>query len=89
MPSAVSNLTVDYNNSTSVWLSWQRPKGDLDAVTTTFSTNGVRRWDTTLPPNVTEITVDQLTPGSAYKVTVMSKSGELKNQSEITITTGE
>ncbi|XP_026217462.1 receptor-type tyrosine-protein phosphatase beta isoform X2 [Anabas testudineus] len=86
VPSAVSNLTVDYNR-TSVWLSWQRPEGDLDAVTITLSTNGMSLWETTLPPNVTEVTVDQLTPGSAYQVTVMSKSGELKNQSKITVRT--
>lgn len=88
-PCAVSNLTVHYNNGTSLWLSWQQPKGDLDAVTIAVSTNGVSHWNTTLPPNVTEVTVDQLTPGSAYQIAVVSKSGKLKNQSEITVRTGE
>ncbi|XP_029018669.1 receptor-type tyrosine-protein phosphatase beta [Betta splendens] len=86
-PSAVSNLTVNHYNSTSVWLSWQRPKGDLDAITVTLSTNGVNSWETTLSWNVTEAWVDQLTPGLAYQIVVLSKSGGLKNQSELTFRT--
>lgn len=42
-----------------------------------------------LPPNTTEVTIDQLTPGSAYQVVVTSRSGELTNQSEVTARTGE
>lgn len=87
-PSAVYNLTTNYYNSTSVWLSWERPEGDLDTVTVTLSINGTSHRETTLPPNVTDVTVDQLIPGSAYQVVVMSKSGELRNQSELTVRTG-
>ena len=43
----------------------------------------------TLPPNTTEVTIDQLTPGSAHQVVVTSRSGELTNQSEVTVRTGE
>uniref|UniRef100_A0A8C9ZEK3 protein-tyrosine-phosphatase n=1 Tax=Sander lucioperca TaxID=283035 RepID=A0A8C9ZEK3_SANLU len=86
-PAAVSNLTADYNNSTSLLLSWQRPAGDLDALFATVSSNGTSRWETTLPPDAMEVAVDQLTPGSAYRVAVTSRSGKLTSQSEITVRT--
>ncbi|GAA6227007.1 receptor-type tyrosine-protein phosphatase beta-like [Lates japonicus] len=87
VPSPVSNLTADSSNSTSLLLSWQRPKGDLDALTITLSTNGTSRWETTLAPDATEAAIDQLTPGSPYQVSVTSRSGKLTSQSEITVST--
>uniref|UniRef100_A0A3B4UK47 protein-tyrosine-phosphatase n=1 Tax=Seriola dumerili TaxID=41447 RepID=A0A3B4UK47_SERDU len=88
VPSAVSNLTTDFSNSTSLLLSWQRPKGDLDAlIVTLFSTNGTSRWETTLPSDATEVAIHQLTPGSTYQVAVTSRSGELTSQSESTVST--
>lgn len=89
VPSAVFNLTTNYENSTTLLLSWQKPKGDLDALIVTLTYNGTRLWETTLPGNVTEVTIHQLTPGSAYQLTVTSRSGRLTNQSEITVRTGE
>ncbi|KAM7378583.1 hypothetical protein PAMA_013473 [Pampus argenteus] len=87
VPSAVSNLTTDYNNSTSLWLSWQQPEGDMDELIVTLSSNDSRRWEKTIPRDATQVAVDQLTPGSAYQVTVMSRSGGLTNQSETTART--
>ncbi|XP_035536285.1 receptor-type tyrosine-protein phosphatase beta-like [Morone saxatilis] len=87
VPSAASNLTAGYNNGTSLSLSWKQPEGDLDALVVTLSTNGTSRWEATLPPDATEVAVEQLTPGSAYQVTVTSRSGKLTNQSAITIRT--
>uniref|UniRef100_A0A3P8P794 protein-tyrosine-phosphatase n=1 Tax=Astatotilapia calliptera TaxID=8154 RepID=A0A3P8P794_ASTCA len=87
VPSAVFNLTTNYENSTTLLLSWQKPKGDLDALIVTLTYNGTRLWETTLPGNVTEVTIHQLTPGSAYQLTVTSRSGRLTNQSEITVRT--
>ncbi|XP_056223519.1 receptor-type tyrosine-protein phosphatase beta-like [Seriola aureovittata] len=88
VPSAVSNLTTDLSNSTSLLLSWQRPKGDLDElIVTLFSTNGTSRWETTLPSDATEVAIHQLTPGSTYQVAVTSRSGELTSQSESTVST--
>lgn len=89
VPAAVSNFTAAHSNSTSFSLSWQQPEGDLDALVVSLPTNGTSRWETTLPPDATEVAVDQLTPGSAYQVVVTSRSGELTNQSEITVRTGE
>uniref|UniRef100_A0AAQ5WXJ3 protein-tyrosine-phosphatase n=1 Tax=Amphiprion ocellaris TaxID=80972 RepID=A0AAQ5WXJ3_AMPOC len=67
-PSAVSNVTVDDSNATSLRLSWQRPDGDLDALVVAVSSNQTRVWEMILPPNATEVAVRQLTPGSAYRV---------------------
>ncbi|KAL7370550.1 hypothetical protein ABVT39_003709 [Epinephelus coioides] len=86
-PAAVSNLTVDHNDSTSVLLSWQQPEGDLDVLIATVLTNGTSRGETMLPPDATEVTIDQLTPGSAYQVVVTSMSGKLTSQSEMTVRT--
>ncbi|KAK1906415.1 Receptor-type tyrosine-protein phosphatase beta [Dissostichus eleginoides] len=91
VPAAVSNLTADHND-TSFLLSWLQPEGDLDAlfvvVVAGLSTNETSRWEMTLLPNDTEVVVDQLTPGSAYQVTVTTISGELTSQSELTVRTG-
>ncbi|XP_029901748.1 receptor-type tyrosine-protein phosphatase beta-like isoform X2 [Myripristis murdjan] len=90
-PSAVTNLTVDTDNSVNgsrLWLSWRRPDGDLDAVTVAVvSSDGTARREKSLPPDATEAEFDQLTPGSAYQVTVTSWSGELTGQSEVTART--
>ncbi|XP_028426103.1 receptor-type tyrosine-protein phosphatase beta isoform X2 [Perca flavescens] len=89
-PAPVSNLAVAYSDSTSLLLSWQRPAGDLDALVAAVVgvlTNGTSRWETTLPPDTTRVAVDQLTPGSAYRVAVTSRSGKLTSQSEITVRT--
>lgn len=88
VPAAASNVTAD-GNGTSLLLSWQQPEGDLDALAVTLLTNGTSQWETTLPPDATEVAVDQLTPGSAYQVVMTSKSGNLTNKSETTIRTGE
>lgn len=89
VPSAVSDITSDDNVSMSDQLhfSWQQPEGDLDALIVTVSFNGTKVWETTLPPDATQVTSDHLTPGSAYQVVVISKSGGLTNQSEITVRT--
>ncbi|XP_041819608.1 receptor-type tyrosine-protein phosphatase beta [Chelmon rostratus] len=85
-PAAASNLTGDCN-STNLSLSWQQPEGDLDELLIALSTNGTSRWEMTLPPDATEVAVDQMTPGSTYQVVVTSRSGQLTNQSEITVRT--
>lgn len=89
MPSAVSNITAVSINSTSLWLSWQQPKGDVDELIVLVSSSSANIWEKTLHPNAVAVSVDQLTPGSAYQVVVKSRSGSLTNQSEIRITKGE
>ncbi|XP_020781984.1 receptor-type tyrosine-protein phosphatase beta isoform X1 [Boleophthalmus pectinirostris] len=86
VPAAVSNITLDDRNSTSLLLSWQQPEGDLDALIITFFTSDTRVWETHLPPNATQVNIHNLTPGSSYKITVVSTSQGLSNQSEISLT---
>ncbi|XP_028255677.1 receptor-type tyrosine-protein phosphatase beta [Parambassis ranga] len=86
-PSAASNITTDYNNGTSLRLSWQQPEGDFDALIITVSSNGSSLWETSLPQNTTEVAVHQLTPGLAYQVAVTSRRGRLTNRSEISVRT--
>ncbi|MEQ2172241.1 hypothetical protein GOODEAATRI_019088, partial [Goodea atripinnis] len=85
-PSAVSNITSE-NNGTSLRLSWQQPEGHVDAFIVTFSNNNTFLQITTQSGDATEVEAHQLTPGSAYQVEVMSVSGTLTNQSEITVRT--
>ncbi|XP_068590186.1 receptor-type tyrosine-protein phosphatase beta [Cebidichthys violaceus] len=89
VPAAVVNLTTDHVDSAGLSLSWRRPEGDLDAlVVAVLSANGTALWESTLPPDETEVAVvDRLTPGSAYRVEVTSRSGELTSQSELTVRT--
>ncbi|KAL6116555.1 ptprb [Pungitius sinensis] len=87
VPAAVANLTAEPGNGTGLLLSWQLAEGDLDALVVTLSTNGTSSWEATLRPNETEVAVNPLTSGSAYRVEVTSRSGELTSQSEITART--
>lgn len=87
VPSAVSNITLNDRNSTTLLLSWQQPEGDLDALIITVLTNSSRVWGTVIPPNATQVNIDALTPGSIYNVAVVSSSQGLSNQSVITVRT--
>lgn len=82
------NITADAN-STRLLLSWQRPEGDLDSLVIKLATNGTDRWLSALPPDATQVTVDQLTPGRMYTAVVASHSGALTSQSEATFRTGQ
>ncbi|XP_068442248.1 receptor-type tyrosine-protein phosphatase beta-like [Clinocottus analis] len=86
-PAPVVNLTADHGNGTSLTLSWQRPEGDLDGLLVVLWTNGTASWEAALPPDQTELAVHQLTPGSAYRVEVTTRSGVLTSQSEATVRT--
>lgn len=88
VPSAVRNVTTA-TNGTSLWLSWQRADGEGDALNVQLLSNETVRWESSLPFNTTHVTIDQLTPGSAYRLLVTSQSGELRNQSESRVHTGE
>lgn len=88
-PSAVSNITAISINSTSLWLSWQQPDGDVDELVVLVFSSGAKIWEKTLHRNTEGVAVDQLTPGSAYQIVVKSRSGGLTNQSEIRTRTGE
>ncbi|XP_041833313.1 receptor-type tyrosine-protein phosphatase beta [Melanotaenia boesemani] len=86
VPSSVFNITA-VNNGTSLWLSWQHPDGDVNALVITCFFSGMKVWETILPPDATDVVIHQLTPGSTYQVAVTSRSDTLTNQSETTVRT--
>lgn len=85
----MSNITADGSGGTGARLSWQRPQGDLDALAVKVSADGADLWRATLPPDATEVAVDQLTPGRTYGVVMVSRRGKLSSQSESSFSTGE
>lgn len=87
VPSTVSNITVVDKSSTSYSLWWQLPQGDLDTLTVTVFAGDTRVWETVLPPDATQVTIDKLTPGMTYRVAVTSSSHGLTNQSKISVRT--
>ncbi|XP_072310010.1 receptor-type tyrosine-protein phosphatase beta [Eucyclogobius newberryi] len=87
VPAAVSNITLNDRNSTSLLLSWQQPEGDLDTLIITAFSSDTRVWETVLPPNATQVHINKLSPGSDYKIVVISSSQGLSSQSEITLRT--
>lgn len=81
------NITA-HVNGTRLLLSWQQPEGDLDSLVIKLAANGSAQRQSAVPPDATEVTVDRLTPGSLYKVVMVSRSGKLANQSESSFRTG-
>lgn len=88
VPAAAFNISAN-SSGTGARLSWQQPEGDLDALAVKVTSNGTDLWRATLPPDATEVTVDQLTPGWTYGVVVVTSSGKLSSQSESSFRTGE
>lgn len=86
-PAAAANITSRPDGA-ALQVSWRRPDGDLDAVVVSVLANGTSRWTATLAPDATNVSLGQLTPGTAYLVSVQSRSGRLTNQSEVSIRTG-
>lgn len=86
-PAAVSNIVAQPDGA-ALLVMWQRPDGDLDAVVVSVLGNDTSHWTATLAPDATKVSLGHLTPGTAYFVSVQSRSGQLTNQSETSIRTG-
>ncbi|XP_077400603.1 receptor-type tyrosine-protein phosphatase beta isoform X2 [Vanacampus margaritifer] len=81
-PAVVTNLTATADGA-ALLLSWRHPAGDVDALEVSLRSDDSSPRRMILHPNATEVTVNGVTPGLAYRVTVSSRSGELHNSSEI------
>ncbi|XP_077565723.1 receptor-type tyrosine-protein phosphatase beta [Stigmatopora nigra] len=82
-PAAVTNLTAVAEGA-ALRLSWRRPEGAADALLVNVKSdadNDARQMS--VLPDADGVTVDGLTPGQVYHVTVDTRSGELLNSSEI------
>lgn len=86
-PAAAANITCRPDGA-ALLVSWRRPDGDLDSVVVSVSGNDTSLWTATVAPDATNVSLGQLTPGTAYLVLVQSRSGRLTNQSEASIRTG-
>ncbi|KAM9771865.1 receptor-type tyrosine-protein phosphatase beta isoform 2-T2 [Syngnathus typhle] len=81
-PAAVADLTAEADGA-SLRLSWRGPAGEADALVVSLRSNDSAPRQTILRPDAGGVAVAGLTPGSAYRVTVSTRSGELINSSEI------
>ncbi|XP_077450252.1 receptor-type tyrosine-protein phosphatase beta [Stigmatopora argus] len=82
-PAAVTNLTAVAKGA-ALRLSWRRPEGAADALLVSVRSDADPEARlTSVLPDAVGVTVDGLTPGLAYRVTVDTRSGELLNASEI------
>lgn len=89
-PQAVNNLSVVSNTTTSLSFRWLPPEGDFDGYDV-FLYNG----DESLHDQKTGKVImhdsffQNLRPGTLYKVTVQTRSGDQTNNTSIWARTGE
>ncbi|XP_019729535.1 receptor-type tyrosine-protein phosphatase beta isoform X4 [Hippocampus comes] len=83
-PAAATQLSIQSNTSTSLSFCWSRPAGDLDSYDVLlYDADEVLREQRQLGPSSLDCSFRGLTPGSAYKMVVVTCSGDLSNRSSI------
>lgn len=90
-PRPVQHLVVRHSDETSLSVLWKRPVGEWDSVTVvlrqtdpaTIVAQRVLSWE------ARECTVDVLTPGRLYTVTVATHSGDLSSSASVTARTSK
>ncbi|XP_044048547.1 receptor-type tyrosine-protein phosphatase beta-like [Siniperca chuatsi] len=86
VPAAVSDLRLDNNGSSdSLQASWVSPEGGVDVYLVTLSALGWTPQERRLPPNITQVVFEGLTPGRSYQLCVRTTAG---GQSSETRTSG-
>ncbi|XP_070763030.1 receptor-type tyrosine-protein phosphatase beta-like [Enoplosus armatus] len=86
VPAAVSDLRLDNNGSSdSLRASWLSPEGGVDVYLLTLLALGLTPQERRLPPNITHVVFDGLTPGRSYQLCVKTTAG---GQSSETRTSG-
>ncbi|XP_038562970.1 receptor-type tyrosine-protein phosphatase beta-like isoform X3 [Micropterus salmoides] len=86
VPAAVSDLRLDNNGSSeSLQASWVSPEGGVDVFLVTLSAPGSAAQERRLPPNITHVLFESLTPGRSYQLCVRTTAG---GQSSETRTSG-
>ncbi|XP_051918305.1 receptor-type tyrosine-protein phosphatase beta-like isoform X2 [Hippocampus zosterae] len=83
-PAAATQLSIRSNTSTGLSFCWSRPAGDLDSYDVLlYGADEVLRERRRLGPSSLDCSFRGLTPGSAYKMVVVTRSGDLSNSSVI------
>ncbi|KAM3925338.1 receptor-type tyrosine-protein phosphatase beta isoform 2-T2 [Leptodactylus fuscus] len=78
-PAEVSDLSVlNEGSSTKLKVRWKSPRGKLDLYNITLSEKGSMKYSRSLNSASTEVTFNDLTPGSLYQVNVTCIAGELR-----------
>nr|XP_020471463.1 receptor-type tyrosine-protein phosphatase beta-like isoform X2 [Monopterus albus] len=76
VPAAVLGLRLDNNGSSDHLLaSWASPEGGVDFYLVTLSAPGSTPQQQRLPPNITHVVFEGLTPGRSYQLTVQTTAG--------------
>lgn len=76
VPAAVSGLKLDSNGSShSLQVSWVSAEGGVDLYLVTLSAPGATPQERSLPPNITQVVFEGLTPGLSYQVCVSTEAG--------------
>ncbi|XP_037109357.1 receptor-type tyrosine-protein phosphatase beta-like isoform X4 [Syngnathus acus] len=83
-PAAATQLSIQSNTSTALVFCWSRPAGDLDSYEVLlYGADEVLRERRQVGPSGLACSFQGLTPGSAYKMVVVTRSGQLSNSSSI------
>ncbi|KAG9272106.1 receptor-type tyrosine-protein phosphatase beta [Astyanax mexicanus] len=83
-PASVSDLSVQSSSSSSLVLSWSAPEGEFDGFDVFLYTNvEVLQDQQSGGTSMMSCSFTSLTPGTAYRVVVLTRSGQYTNQSFI------
>ncbi|XP_077374050.1 receptor-type tyrosine-protein phosphatase beta [Festucalex cinctus] len=83
-PAAATQLSLTSNSSTGLSLRWSRPPGDLDSYDVLlYGADEVLRERRRVDPSGLDCAFRGLAPGSAYKMVVVTRSGDMSNRSGI------
>ncbi|XP_068132782.1 receptor-type tyrosine-protein phosphatase beta-like isoform X2 [Hyperolius riggenbachi] len=79
-PAEVSDITVQNEGSTNTLkVRWKAPRGKLDSYNITLSESGLTKYSRTLSADATEVTFNDLRPGTVYMVNVTCIAGDLSS----------
>nr|XP_061812392.1 receptor-type tyrosine-protein phosphatase beta-like [Nerophis lumbriciformis] len=87
-PAPATQLSLKSNDSTSLSLRWSRPTGDLDSYDILLrGDDGVLRERRRAASSALDCSFRGLAPGSAYQVAVVTRSGQMTEQTSIWVNT--
>ncbi|XP_061750681.1 receptor-type tyrosine-protein phosphatase beta-like [Nerophis ophidion] len=83
-PAAATHLLVKSNTTTSLSFQWSRPVGHFDSYDILlYGYDNALHVRRRVPPSSQQCSFQALRPGSAYKMVVVTRSGEQSNDSSI------
>ncbi|XP_029289713.1 receptor-type tyrosine-protein phosphatase beta [Cottoperca gobio] len=82
-PARVSDLRLENNGSSdSLQASWLSPAGGVDVYLATLSALGSTPQEHRLPPNISQVFFEGLTPGRSYQLSVRTSAGGQSAESQ-------